>query len=922
MVFDFGVSKSGLLKILKLVSDAVGKTDTQILQNKTISSTDNTITSTSPLAGDILKGDGTKYIKFSKGSANQALKVNPAASDIEYGTLPVAGGGTGQATLSTGTVLIGAGTSGITTKANPAGAFLDDSSAQNITGLKTYSTTTLGYRNPAGTKTLTQVNPVILNDLNTQFNQFVDFYIFIDIDDSNKIKAKENRTGAIKYNHATDAGNVINSVIDDIIVTTPLGGIIALGPGTFNCTTGIVLKNYIKLIGSGYSTILKAANSSNIDVIKSLNFATLTGTNGTGGIHSFVLRDFVIDGNKANMSSGYGIRVYAYGYLIDNIILKDCKNDNIYSEWSTSTAGPSPHSMEAELRTIKSYQAGGRNITFRGPHDSRWFDIITFRAGTESVSVESVGSTYSGSCEMTGCHFWGNSDVTKDTLTITGANVTAYGVIAEGSTSGIGINVTSGGILMGKVNVFTNATGLLLHSQNNSVDVLASTNTVSGVTVDAAYNKITGFIQNNSAIGLNMSNYATLTDVTIDVHTRLNATHLNWAATHTRCDVTMHIVTAVTEIAVSGTIDKSRNKIRIYSDGAGTNFSNSETILIPAATEAQRFYRASATVGDSIGTVYALNDSLGNETTYAQILAEIQDATDGTEDGAISFYTKAAGASLTPKMFLSSTGSLRIGPNTRLRLVETGLTAARVFSYPDNDDTLLGLVAIQSPTNKTFDSTNTISSATSLPTVTVAKGGTGATTLTGILKGNGTSAVTAVTAPSGAILGDTDSQAITGKTIVAASNTITDTSAVAGDFLKHDGTRFVRNVPKSLMILSTHLLSASATNFFTIPFSSSASTEALADFVIDYPITVTRLRAQCWVNTKTGAVTAAIRDDGVDVTGSRVTITAATTGEYDSGALSVDVAAGSKISFNIDCSAAGTNSFSVYIIVECLVPLQ
>jgi hypothetical protein len=45
--------------------------------------------------------------------------------------------------------------------------------------------------------------------------------------------------------------------------------------------------------------------------------------------------------------------------------------------------------------------------------------------------------------------------------------------------------------------------------------------------------------------------------------------------------------------------------------------------------------------------------------------------------------------------------------------------------------------------NKTLDSSNTISSATSLPTVTVAKGGTGATTLTGILLGNGTSAVTA-----------------------------------------------------------------------------------------------------------------------------------------------------------------------------------
>jgi hypothetical protein len=47
------------------------------------------------------------------------------------------------------------------------------------------------------------------------------------------------------------------------------------------------------------------------------------------------------------------------------------------------------------------------------------------------------------------------------------------------------------------------------------------------------------------------------------------------------------------------------------------------------------------------------------------------------------------------------------------------------------------------------------------PVLKVAKGGSGAATLTGILKGNGTSAFTAVTAPSGAIVGDTDTQTLT-----------------------------------------------------------------------------------------------------------------------------------------------------------------
>ena len=53
----------------------------------------------------------------------------------------------------------------------------------------------------------------------------------------------------------------------------------------------------------------------------------------------------------------------------------------------------------------------------------------------------------------------------------------------------------------------------------------------------------------------------------------------------------------------------------------------------------------------------------------------------------------------------------------------------------------------------------------------VAAGGTGVGTLTGIVKGNGTSAMTAVTAPSGAIVGDTDTQTLTNKTLTTPTLT-------------------------------------------------------------------------------------------------------------------------------------------------------
>ena len=49
--------------------------------------------------------------------------------------------------------------------------------------------------------------------------------------------------------------------------------------------------------------------------------------------------------------------------------------------------------------------------------------------------------------------------------------------------------------------------------------------------------------------------------------------------------------------------------------------------------------------------------------------------------------------------------------------------------------------------------------------LSVAQGGSGAATLTGILKGNGTAAFTAVTAPSGTIVGTSDVQTLTNKTL-------------------------------------------------------------------------------------------------------------------------------------------------------------
>lgn len=86
--------------------------------------------------------------------------------------------------------------------------------------------------------------------------------------------------------------------------------------------------------------------------------------------------------------------------------------------------------------------------------------------------------------------------------------------------------------------------------------------------------------------------------------------------------------------------------------------------------------------------------------------------------------------------------------------------------------TLAGTPTINSPTLVTpalgTPASGVLINCTGLP---VAGGGTGAATLTGVLIGNGTSAFTAVTAPSGTIVGTTDSQTLTNKTLTSPTLT-------------------------------------------------------------------------------------------------------------------------------------------------------
>jgi len=106
------IKKTGgtIVNLEDIGSGTWSPTGTETVSNKTVNVDLNTVKhSTSNTVGDILRGTGTKYDRFTKGTANQVLAVNAAGTDIEWQT-PVGGGGGGETNTASNVGSAGIGT--------------------------------------------------------------------------------------------------------------------------------------------------------------------------------------------------------------------------------------------------------------------------------------------------------------------------------------------------------------------------------------------------------------------------------------------------------------------------------------------------------------------------------------------------------------------------------------------------------------------------------------------------------------------------------------------------------------------------------------------------------------------------------------------------------------------------------------------
>jgi hypothetical protein len=509
---------------------------------------------------------------------------------------------------------------------------------------------------------------------------------------------------------------------------------------------------------------------------------------------------------------------------------------------------------------------------------------------------------------------------------------------------------------------------LPLLTTGDTIAVLNLAQTLTNKTIAAASNTITGIV-----------------DANIDAHTTTKITTLDKALLNTQIvyNDQDNVYGDFTQTFHSGKLRLSNPTDDFFYTFTGGAIAANRTITLPLlagndilVTEAFAQPLTNKTIVAGSNTITGIVDA----NITAHTTSKITTTTKALLNSAIVYTDQINVFGDFNNTFRSS--KLRLSnPANDFFYLFTGaaIAADRTVTMPllAGNDTLVTEAFIQTLTNKTLDSTNTISSATSLPVVTVAKGGTGQATAT-----LGFDALSPMTTLGDIIIGSTAGTRIrlgigtanqvlkvnagatapeygtlaiagggTGQTTATAAFDALAPTTTLGDVSYHNGTDNVRlagnitTTPKFLGQTGDGANSAAPTwvqpkarIHFSMSFSGTSeatdriryhaavsgstfasTTEALVQLTYPDAFTVIRMLVKCISNTMDGNTVFSFRDDAADVTGAVLTVPAASTAEVDSGVLSVAVAAGSKINFKWDSNASTAGGFvpsHVFVIAE------
>jgi hypothetical protein len=180
---------------------------------------------------------------------------------------------------------------------------------------------------------------------------------------------------------------------------------------------GLSLDSSISIFGDGvFSTALKKPNSFNGPVLETKNFNTLTGSGlwytSSGVPYGFSIKNLSIDGNKANSTTGRGLNIFGKGYIVDNVLIRECTDIGFYSECG-NVVGQNDYTdtPEAVINNLQSRDNDLSGIVFRGPHDAIFTGkTISNNNGNIGFINEISAGVYDGHCNVRYLHTYNNTN--------------------------------------------------------------------------------------------------------------------------------------------------------------------------------------------------------------------------------------------------------------------------------------------------------------------------------------------------------------------------------------------------------------------------------------------------------------------------------------------------------------------------------
>lgn len=169
-------------------------------------------------------------------------------------------------------------------------------------------------------------------------------------------------------------------------------GTVWLDPGTY-LVSGLTLKSQVHLRGSGIeATIIKLKNGANGDLLSAsmglIALGAAFGSGSTGGIFNWSIKDITLDGNKSNQSgTSYGLRFYGYGFVLENVRVRNCLTDGLLCDWNGGTTSPGQDNVGAQFINTKFHDHNGAGLRLGGPYNSQFLNLEIFNNGLHGLHL-------------------------------------------------------------------------------------------------------------------------------------------------------------------------------------------------------------------------------------------------------------------------------------------------------------------------------------------------------------------------------------------------------------------------------------------------------------------------------------------------------------------------------------------------------